>query len=83
MKELKILIGDYEYEMIQEIFKKEDDFEPVTETDAVIVKTLRAIISPKNIVDDNVGGGETAYTTFKKIQEPENKEIDTNTKIQM
>ncbi len=83
MKELKILIGDYEYGMIQEIFEKEDDFEPVTETDAVIVKTLRAIISPKNIVEDNVGGGETAYTTFQKISEPENKEIDANTKIQM
>ena len=31
MKEIKLLIGDYEYAQIQNIFKEEPDFKPVNE----------------------------------------------------
>ena len=31
MKHIELLIGDYEYDAIKEIFKKEDDFKPITE----------------------------------------------------
>lgn len=75
MKEVKLLIGDYEYSQIQEIFKEEPDFKPVTETDNVIIKALSAIISPKNLVEEDVGGPETYSTTTIKVQEPENKDL--------
>ena len=82
MKEIKILIGDYEYAKIEEIFEKEEDFKPTTETDQIIIKALGAIISPKNLVEEDVGGAETEEFTVKKISEPENKEIDSTTIIQ-
>ena len=75
MKEVKLLIGDYEYAQIQEIFKEEPDFKPVTETDQVIIKALSAIISPKNLVEEDVGGPETYSTTTRKVEEPENKDL--------
>jgi hypothetical protein len=75
MKEVKLLIGDYEYSQIQEIFKEEPDFKPVTETDQVIIKALSAIISPKNLVEEDVGGPETYSTTTLKVEEPENKDL--------
>ena len=37
MKKIELLIGDYEYSKIQEIFEKEADFKPVNEFDQVIV----------------------------------------------
>ena len=64
MKHVELLIGDYEYEQIKEIFKKEEDFKPVSEKDAVIVKTLAAIISPKNLIAEDVGGAETSEETI-------------------
>ena len=75
MKEVKLLIGDYEYSQIQEIFKEEPDFKPVTETDNVIIKALSAIISPKNLIEEDVGGPETYSTTTLKVEEPENKDL--------
>jgi hypothetical protein len=75
MKEVKLLIGDYEYSQIQEIFKEEPDFKPVTETDQVIIKALSAIISPKNLVEEDVGGPETYSTTTLKVEEPEDKDL--------
>ena len=75
MKEIKLLIGDYEYSQIEEIFKNEPDFKPVSETDNVIIKALSAIISPKNLIEENVGGPETYSTTILKVKEPENKDL--------
>ena len=75
MKEIKLLIGDYEYSQIEEIFKNEPDFKPVSETDNVIIKALSAIISPKNLIEENVGGEETYSTTTIKVEEPENKDL--------
>ena len=81
MKELKILIGDYEYAKIEEIFEKEKDFHPTTETDHIIIKALGALISPKNLVKEDVGGPETGDVSLKKVNEPKNKEIDSTTVI--
>jgi len=75
MKEIKLLIGDYEYSQIEEIFKNEPDFKPVSETDNVIIKALSAIISPKNLIEEDVGGPETYSTTTIKVKEPENKDL--------
>jgi hypothetical protein len=62
MKEVKLLIGDYEYAAIQEIFEKEKDFKPITDKDIIIVKTLEAVISPNNLMEEDVGGPETEST---------------------
>ena len=75
MKEIKLLIGDYEYAQIQNIFKEEPDFKPVNEADQVIIKALSAIISPKNLVEEDVGGPETYSTTTIKVEEPEDKDL--------
>jgi len=76
MKKIELLIGDYEYSKIQEIFEKEADFNPVNEFDQVIVKALSAIISPSNLVEEDIGGKETYETTVSKIVEPENKSLE-------
>ena len=81
MKHIQLLIGDYEYEQIQEIFKNEPEFKPMGEKDKIIIETLRAVISPNNIVEEDFGGKEIHTTTIKKVLEPENKEIDGNTVI--
>jgi len=75
MKEVKLLIGDYEYAQIQNIFKEEPDFKPVNEVDNVIIKALAAIISPRNLIKENVGGPETYSTTVLKVNEPEDKDL--------
>ena len=82
MKHVQLLIGDYEYEQIKMIFKNESQFKPIDEKDKIIVETLRAVISPNNIVEENFGGKEVHNISIKKLKEPENKEIDENTKIQ-
>lgn len=82
MKKIELLIGDQEYEMIEKIFEKEKDFEPITETDQVIIKALSAIISPKNLAEEDVGGKETSSTSVKKIVEPEDKAIDGKTTVE-
>ena len=76
MKKIELLIGDYEYSKIQEIFEKEPDFKPISETDQIIIKALSSIISPNNLAEENVGGEETYTTTVKKIIEPENKSLE-------
>ena len=76
MKRIELLIGDYEYEKIQEVFDKEPDFKPVSETDNIIIKALKTIISPKNLMEEDVGGAETIENTFKKVGEPENKSLE-------
>ena len=76
MKLVQLLIGDHEYKMIQEIFEKEDDFTPMTETDKILIQTMRAVISPKNIVEDNVIE-ETESLEVKKVLEPEDKSLET------
>ena len=82
MKKIELLIGDHEYELIEQIFEKESDFEPMTETDQVIIKALSAIISPKNLAEENVGGEEVTTTSVKKVAEPEDKSIDVNVPIE-
>lgn len=81
MKHVQLLIGDYEYEQIQEIFKHQENFKPIDEKDKIIIETLKAVISPKNIVEEDFGGKETNNLSVKKLVEPENKEIDENTSI--
>jgi hypothetical protein len=76
MKRIELLIGDHEYQKIQEIFEKEPDFKPISETDQIIIKALSAIISPKNLMEEDVGGKETYETTIKKLIEPENKSLE-------
>lgn len=76
MKKIELLIGDYEYEQIEEIFEKESEFQPVDEKDKIIITALKQIINKNNIVEENVGGEETSTTTFKKIKEPANKSLD-------
>jgi hypothetical protein len=83
MKLVQLLIGDYEYEIIQKIFENEKDFMPMDEKDKVLIQAMRAIISPNNLVEEDVGGAETETLSVKKVVEPENKEIDSNTKIKV
>jgi hypothetical protein len=81
MKHIQLLIGDEEYSEIQEIFKNEASFKPIDKKDKIIIETLRAVISPKNIIEEDVGGAENVHLTVKKIKEPDNKDIDENTTI--
>jgi hypothetical protein len=83
MKLVQLLIGDYEYEIIQKIFENEKDFMPMDEKDKVLIKAMKAIISPNNLVEENIGGQETEALSVRKVVEPENKEIDSNTKIKV
>ena len=83
MKKIELLIGDYEYSQIQEIFKEEPNFKPVTETDNVIIKALSAIISPNNLVEEDVGGKDTFSTIVKKVEEPEEKNLEGNVRIKV
>ena len=76
MKKVELLVGDYEYSQIEEIFENEPNFEPVTEKDKVIITTLKQVINKNNLREENVGGQETYQTTVKKIIEPENKSLD-------
>ena len=76
MKKIELLVGDYEYSQIEEIFENEPDFEPITEKDKVIIATLKQVINKNNLKEENVGGQETYQTTVKKIIEPENKSLD-------
>lgn len=82
MKKIELLIGDYEYEMIEQIFEKEKDFEPITETDQIIIKALSAIISPNNLAEEDVGGEEQTTTSVRKVSEPEDKTIDGKTTVE-
>lgn len=76
MKRIELLVGDYEYSQIQEIFENEKDFKPINEKDQVIIKALKEIINENNLKEENVGGEETFSTTVKKINEPKNKSLD-------
>ena len=76
MKRVELLVGDYEYSQIEEIFEKESDFQPVSEKDQIIIQALKQIINKNNLKEENVGGEETFSTTIHKIEEPENKLLD-------
>jgi len=78
MKEVKLLVGDYEYTKIEELFEKEADFEPKTEMDEILVTTIRAIVSPNNLIAEDVGGPETTNTTFRKLEQPEDSSLEGN-----
>ena len=79
MKEIKLLIGDYEYAAIQEVFKKEPDFKPTTEKHIIIIKTLEAIISPNNLMAEDVGGPETHEETIMGTAHPVGPTADFST----
>ena len=81
MKRVELLIGDHEYDTIKKIFENEEDFQPIDENDQILIKAMHAIISPNNLIEDNVGGEETSNFSVKKIVEPDSKEITENTKI--
>jgi hypothetical protein len=83
MKKIELLIGDYEYSKIQEIFKEEGEFEPRTEKDAIIIKALSAIVSPNNLVEEDVGGQDTCSTIVKKLEEPEEKKLEGNVEFKV
>ena len=76
MKKIELLIGDYEYSKIQEIFEKEANFKPVGETDHIIIKALSSIVSPKNLVEQDIGGEEITTYSVKQVKEPKNKSLD-------
>lgn len=77
MKKIELLIGDFEYNTIQEIFKAEADFQPVNEKDYVIIKALQQIINPNNLIEEDVGGQkDTINVAHKKIKEPKSKSLD-------
>ncbi len=76
MKKIELLIGDYEYEQIEDIFEKEEDFKPIDEKDKIIITALKQIINKNNLVEENVGGEETSTTTLRKIKEPANKSLN-------
>lgn len=76
MKKIELLIGDYEYSQIEEIFENEKEFEPLTEKDQIIIEAMKQLINKNNLIEENVGGEETYTTTIKKIVEPENKSLD-------
>jgi hypothetical protein len=83
MKKIELLIGDYEYSQIEEIFESEPEFEPVTEKDEIIIEALKQLINKNNLQEENVGGEETYQTTVKKIAEPENKSLDGNVEFNL
>ena len=77
MKKIELLIGDFEYGQIEEIFENEKDFQPINEKDHVIIKALKQIINPNNLVEENVGGeSDTETVTYKKVIEPKDKSLD-------
>ena len=78
MKKVELYIGDFEYNQIKEIFKNEKDFKPISEQDFVIVKALKEIINPNNLIEENVDGQKDTETiTYKKVNEPKDKSLDT------
>ena len=78
MKKIELLIGDFEYSQIEEIFENEKDFVPVNEKDFVIIKALKQIINPNNLIEKDVDGKvDTEQVIYKKVKEPEDKSLDT------
>ena len=59
-------------------FENEKDFVPVNEKDFVIIKALKQIINPNNLIEKDVGGKvDTEQVIYKKVKEPEDKSLDT------
>tara|TARA_B110000305_G_C19436893_1_gene639502 strand:+ start:2349 stop:2600 length:252 start_codon:yes stop_codon:yes gene_type:complete len=83
MKLVELLIGDTEYQKIKDLFQNEDDFNPMTETDRILIQAMRAIVSPKNLKEDNVGGEETESLTISKIIEPKDKSLEGNVEFKV
>ena len=83
MKLVELLIGDTEYQKIKDLFQNEDDFNPMTETDRILIQAMRAIVSPKNLKEDNVGGEETESLTISKIIEPKDKSLEGNVEFKI
>lgn len=76
MKLVELLIGDYEYKKISELFDSEEEFNPMTEMDKILVQAMKAIVSPNNLKEENVGGAETHSISVSKVVEPEEKNLD-------
>ena len=76
MKLVELLICDHEYNQIKSLFDSEEEFNPMTETDKILIQAMRAIVSPNNLKEENVGGAETESLTVSKVLEPEDKDLD-------
>ena len=76
MKLVELLIGDHEYNQIKSLFDNEEEFNPMTETDKILIQAMKAIVSTNNLKEENVGGEETESLTVSKVVEPEDKDID-------
>lgn len=76
MKLVELLIGDHEYNQIKSLFENEEEFNPMTETDKILIQAMRAIVSPNNLKEENVGGEETESVTVSKVVEPDDKDIN-------
>lgn len=76
MKLVELLIGDHEYEKIKALFDKEDEFNPMTETDKILIQAMKAIVSPNNLKEEDVGGAETETLIVSQVDEPEDKDLN-------
>ena len=83
MKLVELLIGDYEYEKIKGLFDKEEDFNPMTETDQILIQAMKAIVSPKNLQEEDVGGKEETSVVVNKLIEPEEKNLEGNVEFKI
>ena len=83
MKLVELLIGDYEYEKIKGLFDKEKDFNPMTETDQILIQAMKAIVSPKNLKEEDVGGKEETSVVVNKLIEPEEKNLEGNVEFKI
>ena len=52
MKYIKIKIGDYDIEKLNEIFENEKDFKPAAHEDQVIIDIMRQCIDENNIIEE-------------------------------
>jgi len=52
MKYIKIKIGDYDIDKLQEIFEKESSFNPICSEDSIIIEIMRQCIDEDNIIEE-------------------------------
>ena len=53
MKKIQVTIGDYDLSKLEEIFEKEDNFQPKCTEDQIIIEVMRQCIDPENIVKED------------------------------
>jgi len=52
MKYIKVKIGDYDIEKLNEIFENEKDFKPAAHEDQIIIDIMRQCINEENIIEE-------------------------------